>query len=66
MNYWEGERIRLRAIEPGDAVFFFELQRASERTRLLDFIHPRSHGRRSRRGLWNRASGSFMTTSSGL
>jgi RimJ/RimL family protein N-acetyltransferase len=40
MNYWESEKVRLRAIEPSDAAFFFELQRDSERTRLLDFIHP--------------------------
>lgn len=40
MNYWEGERVRLRAIEPGDAAFFFELQGDTERNRLLDFLHP--------------------------
>jgi RimJ/RimL family protein N-acetyltransferase len=39
-NYWEGERVRLRAIEPNDAAFFFELKRDSERNRLLDFLSP--------------------------
>ncbi len=40
MNYWEGERVRLRAIEPGDAAFFFELQGDTDRNRLLDFLPP--------------------------
>ncbi len=42
MNFWEGERVRLRAVEPGDAAFFFELQSDTERNRLLDFLHPPS------------------------
>lgn len=39
-NYWEGEHLRLRALEPSDAAFFFELQQDTERNRLLDFLHP--------------------------
>ncbi len=39
MNFWEGERVRLRAIEPDDAAFF-RLQRDTERNRLLDFLPP--------------------------
>lgn len=42
MNFWEGERVRLRAVEPGDAAFFFELQSDTERNRLLDFLQPPS------------------------
>ena len=40
--FWEGERVRLRAIEPDDAAFFFELQGNTERNRLLDFLPPPS------------------------
>lgn len=39
-SYWEGENIRLRALEPTDAEFFFRLQQDTERNRLLDFLHP--------------------------
>lgn len=42
MNFWEGEQIRLRAIEPADATFFFELQGDTERNRVLDFLPPPS------------------------
>lgn len=42
MNFWEGEQIKLRAVEPDDAAFFFALQRDSERTRLLDSLPPPS------------------------
>ncbi len=42
MNFWEGERVRLRAVEPDDAGFFFELQGDTERNRLLDFLPPPS------------------------
>lgn len=42
MNFWEGKRIKLRAIEPNDASFFFELQKDTERNRLLDFLPPPS------------------------
>ena len=40
MSFWEGNRVRLRAIEPNDAPFFFELQRDTERNRLLEFLPP--------------------------
>lgn len=42
VNFWQGERVRLRAVEPDDAAFFFKLQRDSERNRLLDFLPPPS------------------------
>ena len=40
--FWEGERVRLRALEPDDAAFLFELQGDTERNRLLDFLPPPS------------------------
>ncbi len=40
MNYWEGETIRLRGIEPGDAQHFFRWNQDSERARQLDFVWP--------------------------
>ena len=42
MNFWQGERVRLRAVEPEDATFFFGLQQDTERSRLLDFLPPPS------------------------
>lgn len=42
MNFWHGERITLRAVEPEDAAFFFALQQDTERSRLLDFLPPPS------------------------
>ena len=38
--FWEGKRVKLRATEPDDAAFFFELQGDTERNRLLDFSPP--------------------------
>jgi RimJ/RimL family protein N-acetyltransferase len=40
MNFWQGKCIRLRAIEPGDAAFFFKWNLDSERARHLDFVWP--------------------------
>lgn len=40
VSFWEGTKIRLRALEPADASFFFELQKDTERNRLLDFLPP--------------------------
>lgn len=40
MNYWQGETVRLRAIEPGDAEFFYRWNLDSERARQLDFVWP--------------------------
>lgn len=40
MNYWQGEKIRLRAVEPSDAVTFARWNLDSERGRLLDFLWP--------------------------
>lgn len=53
MNFWQGERVRLRAVEPEDAGFFFGLQEDTEKGRLLDFLPPPS----SRTGLeaWTKA-----------
>jgi RimJ/RimL family protein N-acetyltransferase len=42
MNYWQSERVRLRAIEPEDAVHFLHWNEESERGRLLDFLWPPS------------------------
>lgn len=39
-NYWQGERIRLRAIEPADWETFVRWNLDSERGRLLDFVWP--------------------------
>jgi RimJ/RimL family protein N-acetyltransferase len=40
MNFWEGKRIRLRAVEPSDVEFFLRWNLDSERARNLDFIWP--------------------------
>jgi RimJ/RimL family protein N-acetyltransferase len=40
MNYWQGERIRLRAVEPSDAATFYEWNQDAERARCLDFLWP--------------------------
>ena len=42
MNYWQGRKIRLRAIEAGDAQTFYDWNLDSERARLLDFVWPPS------------------------
>ena len=42
MNYWQGEKIRLRAIEANDAQTFYDWNLDSERARLLDFVWPPS------------------------
>ncbi len=39
-NFWQGERIRLRAYEPGDAEILWQWNQDSERNRLLDFLWP--------------------------
>ena len=40
MNFWQGTRIRLRAIEPSDAPHIIRWNRDSERARHLDFLWP--------------------------
>jgi RimJ/RimL family protein N-acetyltransferase len=40
MNFWQGEKVRLRGIEPSDADFFFQWNLDSERARHLDFVWP--------------------------
>jgi len=42
MNYWHGRKIRLRAIEAGDAQTIYDWNLDSERARLLDFVWPPS------------------------
>ena len=42
MNYWQGTRIRLRAIEPADAEIIYQWNQNSERARNLDFVWPPS------------------------
>jgi len=39
-NYWQGERVCLRAIEPSDAEVFFRWNLDSERARYLEFLWP--------------------------
>ena len=40
MNYWQGKRVRLRAIEPADAETFHHWNMDSDRARHLDFLWP--------------------------
>jgi RimJ/RimL family protein N-acetyltransferase len=40
MNFWQGEKIRLRAIEPSDVEHFIRWNLDSERARHLDFVWP--------------------------
>ncbi|MCB0072205.1 MAG: GNAT family N-acetyltransferase [Caldilineaceae bacterium] len=42
MNYWQGDKIRLRAFEPEDAETFQEWNLDSEAARVLDFVWPPS------------------------
>jgi RimJ/RimL family protein N-acetyltransferase len=42
MNYWEGERIRLRSLEPDDAQTFHSWNSDSEMARNIDFLWPPS------------------------
>lgn len=41
-NFWQGERIRLRAIEPEDAEKFYSWNFDSETARFVDFLWPPS------------------------
>jgi len=38
MNFWQGKKVRLRAIEPSDAETFIRWNLDSERARHLDFV----------------------------
>jgi len=38
MNYWEGEKIRLRSLEPGDAGFFYNWNLDTNTQRNLAWI----------------------------
>lgn len=42
MNFWQGTKIKLRAVEPSDADYFYGWQQDSERTRFLDWLPPPS------------------------
>lgn len=39
-NFWQGQRLRLRGIEPADAEHFIRWNLDSERARHLDFVWP--------------------------
>jgi RimJ/RimL family protein N-acetyltransferase len=39
-NFWQGERVRLRAIEPEDAETFFTWNFDSETARMVDYLWP--------------------------
>jgi RimJ/RimL family protein N-acetyltransferase len=39
-NYWQNEKVHLRALEPEDAELFFRWNMDSERARRLDFVWP--------------------------
>jgi RimJ/RimL family protein N-acetyltransferase len=49
MDYWKGPKIRLRAVEPGDAEVFFAWNRDAEMNRNLDFLWPPGSLERQRR-----------------
>ena len=40
MNFWNGDKIHLRAIEPSDWEYFFKWNLDSERARYLSFVWP--------------------------
>ena len=40
LDFWQGKRIRLRALEPADAEIFFTWNRDSEMPRNVDFVWP--------------------------
>jgi RimJ/RimL family protein N-acetyltransferase len=40
IDYWQGEKVRLRAIEPEDAPIFYEWNRDQEVARNLDWVWP--------------------------
>ncbi len=50
MNFWQGEAVKLRAVEPSDADYFYSWQHDSERTRFLDLLPPPSS--RAAHTLW--------------
>jgi RimJ/RimL family protein N-acetyltransferase len=39
-NFWQGERVRIRAIEPEDAETFYQWNFDSEMARVVDFLWP--------------------------
>ncbi len=39
-NYWQGTKVRLRAVEPEDADVFFAWNLDSETARMMDFVWP--------------------------
>lgn len=51
MNYWQGEKIRLRAFEPEDAETFQRWDLDSEAARVLDFVWPPASSARTKEWL---------------
>jgi RimJ/RimL family protein N-acetyltransferase len=49
MNFWQDTHVKLRAVEPSDAEFFFEWNQDSEMTRHLDWLWPPSSLESARR-----------------
>ena len=40
MNFWQNTHVKLRAVEPSDAEFFFEWNQDSEMTAAMDWLWP--------------------------
>ena len=49
MNFWQNTHVKLRAVEPSDAEFFFEWNQDSEMTRHIDWLWPPSSLEMARR-----------------
>jgi RimJ/RimL family protein N-acetyltransferase len=57
--YWEGKRVRLRAVEPDDAQYHFELNRQRGIDRNQDQVYPPSSLARSRKWASSKAEADF-------
>lgn len=57
--YWEGKRVRLRAIEPDDAQYSFDLNRQRGVDRNQDQVYPPSSLARSRKWASSKAEADF-------
>jgi RimJ/RimL family protein N-acetyltransferase len=49
MNFWQNTHVKLRAVEPSDAEFFFEWNQDSEMTGHIDWLWPPSSFESARR-----------------
>jgi RimJ/RimL family protein N-acetyltransferase len=49
MNFWQDAHVKLRAVEPSDAEFFFEWNQDSDMTRHIDWLWPPSSLESARR-----------------